>query len=143
MSTNQKPAQPKESAIDPFKRAVVGCMRAIAAKPDLEVTFASDRPTLSGTRARLPEPPRKLTKANDVRSTRGHRRLDGAQASPATIANVHRARLIPSGRNARAVFDAVEQARVEALGAMPDERRRREISPRCSRTAITAASSTR
>jgi cobaltochelatase CobT len=114
-ATNQKPAQPKESAIDPFKRAVSGCMRAIAAKPDLEVTFASDRPTLSGTRARLPEPPRKMT-ANDVAVTRG---LGDSMALRLAChdANVHRARL-PEGRNARAVFDAVEQARVEALGAL-------------------------
>ena len=70
MTSNQKPAQPKESAVDPFKRAVVGCMRAIAGKPELEVTFAADRPMLSGTKARLPEPPRKLTR-NDVAVTRG------------------------------------------------------------------------
>jgi cobaltochelatase CobT len=114
-ATNQKPAQPKESAVDPFKRAVVGCMRAIAARPDLEVSFASDRPTLSGTRARLPEPPRKMT-ANDVAVTRG---LGDSMALRLAChdAGVHRARL-PEGRNARAVFDAVEQARVEALGAM-------------------------
>ena len=49
MTSNQKPAQPKESAVDPFKRAVAGCMRAIAGKPELEVTFAADRPMLSGT----------------------------------------------------------------------------------------------
>ena len=37
---------PKESPTEPFKRAVTGCLRAIARKPDLEVTFAAERPGL-------------------------------------------------------------------------------------------------
>ncbi|MBN9020919.1 MAG: cobaltochelatase subunit CobT, partial [Rhizobiales bacterium] len=113
--TNQKPTQPKDSAVDPFKRAITGCMRAIAAKPDLEVTFAADRPTLTANRARLPEPPRKMT-PGDVAVTRG---LGDSIALRLAChdAGVHRARQ-PEGKNARAVFDAVEQARVEALGAM-------------------------
>ena len=115
MTTNQKPAQPKESAVDPFKRAVAGCMRAIAARPDLEVTFAADRPMLSGTKARLPEPPRKPT-PSDVAVTRG---LGDSIALRLACHDpgVHRAHL-PEGKNARAVFEAVEQARVEALGAL-------------------------
>ena len=107
-------AKPTEGPADPFKRAVVGCMRAIAGKPDLEVTFAADRPMLSGHKARLPEPPRKLTRG-DVAITRG---LGNSIALRLACHDptVHRAHL-PEGKNARAVFDAVEQARVEALGA--------------------------
>jgi cobaltochelatase CobT len=115
MTSNQKPASARESAVDPFKRAVAGCMRAIAGKPELEVTFAADRPLLSGTKARLPEPPRKPSRS-DIAVTRGlgdSIALRLACHDPA----VHRARL-PEGRNARAVFDAVEQARVEALGSL-------------------------
>ena len=70
-SNHETRARANESPpTDPFKRAVVGCMRAIAGKPDLEVTFAADRPLLSGHKARLPEPPRKLTR-RDVAITRG------------------------------------------------------------------------
>ena len=89
-------------------------MRAIAGEPELEVSFAADRPQLSQHKARLPEPPRKMT-ANDVAVTRGvgdSLALRLACHDPA----VHRAHA-PAGKNARAVFDAVEQARVEALGA--------------------------
>src|SRR5690606_15014995 len=89
-------------------------MRAIAGKPDLEVTFAADRPLLSANKARIPEPPRKLN-ATDVAITRGigdSMALRLACHDPA----VHRANA-PEGRTARAVFDAVEQARVESLGA--------------------------
>ena len=106
--------KPAESPSEPFKRAVAGCMRAISGAPDLEVVFAADRPLLSGHRARLPEPPRKPT-ANDVAVTRG---LGDSIALRLACHNaaLHRA-VQPEGKNARAVFDALEQARVEALGS--------------------------
>ena len=106
--------KPAEGPAEPFKRAVAGCVRAIAGEPDLEVTFAADRPQLSGHKVRLPEPPRKLSRG-DVAVTRG---LGDSIALRLAChdAAVHRAHL-PEGKNARAVFDAVEQARVEALGA--------------------------
>ena len=63
MSSNQKPKTPnKESPTEPFKRAVTGCLRAIAKKSDLEVTFAAERPGLFGGKVRLPEPARKLSR---------------------------------------------------------------------------------
>ena len=111
---NAPRVKPVESPTEPFKRAVVGCMRAIAGEPELEVSFAADRPMLSQNKARLPEPPRKMS-ANDVAVTRGvgdSLALRLACHDPA----VHRAHA-PVGKNARAIYDAVEQARVEALGA--------------------------
>ena len=38
----------KESPTEPFKRAVTGCLRALARKPELEVAFAAERPGLMG-----------------------------------------------------------------------------------------------
>ena len=104
----------KESPTEPFKRAVTGCIRALARKPDLEVAFAAERPGLMGGKVRLPEPPRKLGKA-EAAVVRGHAdsiALRLACHDPA----MHR-RLQPAGQQARAVFEAVEQARVEAIGA--------------------------
>jgi cobaltochelatase CobT len=112
--SNETKTKPTEAPTEPFKRAVVGCMRAIAGDPDLEITFAAERPALSGHTAQLPEPPRKMT-ANDVAITRGigdSLALRLACHDPV----VHRANA-PDGKAARGVFDAVEQARVEALGA--------------------------
>src|SRR5215467_8487793 len=61
MSSNSKPKGPaKEAPTEPFKRAVTGCLRAIARHPELEVSFAAERPGMVGGKARLPEPPRKL-----------------------------------------------------------------------------------
>src|SRR5471032_631634 len=104
----------KESPTEPFKRAVAGCLRALARKPDLEVSFAAERPGLMGGKVRLPEPPRKLSKAEAaiVRGNADSIALKIACHDPA----MHR-RLQPAGQQARAVFEAVEQARVEAIGA--------------------------
>jgi len=115
MSSNIKPKPTaKESPTEPFKRAVTGCLRAIARKPELEVAFAAERPGIVGGKARLPEPPRKLNLA-EAAIVRGHAdsmALKLACHDPA----VHR-KLVPGGQQARAVFEAVEQARVEAIGA--------------------------
>ncbi|MER8388829.1 cobaltochelatase subunit CobT [Mesorhizobium sp. M0166] len=99
---------------DSFKRAVTVCMRAIAGDKDLEVGFAKDRPALAGSRARLPELPKKASKA-DIAITRG---LGDSMALKRAChdARIH-TRLAPEGKAARAIYDAVEQARVEAIGS--------------------------
>jgi cobaltochelatase CobT len=104
----------KESPAEPFKRAVAGCMRALARKPDLEVTYAAERPGLMGGKARLPEPPRKLSKA-EAAIVRGN--ADSIALRIACHDAVMHRKLQPAGQQARAVFEAVEQARVEAIGA--------------------------
>ncbi|MER9341464.1 cobaltochelatase subunit CobT [Mesorhizobium sp. M0601] len=99
---------------DSFKRAVTVCMRAIAGDKELEVGFAKDRPALAGSRARLPELPKKASKA-DIAITRG---LGDSMALKRAChdARIH-TRLAPEGKQARAIYDAVEQARVEAIGS--------------------------
>ncbi|MEO1746556.1 MAG: cobaltochelatase subunit CobT, partial [Pseudomonadota bacterium] len=111
-SKNRSKAKPTDT--EPFKRAVTGCMRAIAADQELEVVFSQDRPAYAGKHARVPELPRRVTK-NDVQVTRG---VADSMALRAAChdAGVHRT-LAPEGDQARAVYDAVEQARVESLGA--------------------------
>ena len=115
MASNIK-AKPssKESPTEPFKRAVTGCLRALARKPELEVAFAAERPGLMGGKVRLPEPPRKLGKA-EAAVVRGHADSIALRLACHDAA-VHR-RLQPAGQQARAVFEAVEQARVEAIGS--------------------------
>ncbi len=115
MSTsNRKPSSPKEAPAEPFKRAVIGTMRAISGKTELDVSFANDRPALLGDRARLPEPPRKMT-AQDAAILRGHADSMALRLSCHND-SIHR-RLLPGGQTARAVYDAIEQARCESIGA--------------------------
>src|SRR5437588_8347159 len=115
MSSNLRPRNPvKESPTEPFKRAVTGCLRAIARKPELEVSFAAERPGIAAGKARLPEPPRKLT-GPDAAIVRGH--ADSIALKLACHDPLVHRKLVPGGQQARAVFEAVEQARVEAIGA--------------------------
>lgn len=102
------------SEADSFKRAVTVCMRAIAGDKELEVGFAKDRPALAGSRARLPELPKKASKT-DIAITRG---LGDSMALKRAChdARIH-TKLAPEGKAARAIYDAVEQARVEAIGS--------------------------
>jgi cobaltochelatase CobT len=115
VAQNTKSKTPaKEAPTEPFKRAVAGCLRAIARRHELEVSFAAERPGLAGGKARLPEPPRKLN-PQEAAIVRGH-----ADSIALRLAchdpKIHR-RLQPGGQQSRAVFEAVEQARVEAIGA--------------------------
>ena len=104
----------KEAPLDPFKRAVTQTTRSIAADSAVEVVFTSEPPGLAGKTARLPEPSRVPTRA-EIAVIRGH--ADAAALSIACHdADLHE-NLAPPGGEARDVFEAIEQARVEAIGA--------------------------
>ena len=97
-----------------FKRATAATLRAIAERDDLTVGFGPEPAGLSGSRVRLPNPPRDLPAEEAAQ-------LRGAADSVALRLRYHddgvHSKRVPSGPLARAVFEAVEQARVEALGA--------------------------
>ncbi|GJE10829.1 cobaltochelatase subunit CobT [Methylobacterium longum] len=112
--SNRKPGERREPVAEPLKRSVAVCLRAIARRSEVEVTYATDRPALTGDKARLPEPPRKLS-AQDVAVLRGNADAMALRLGCHDVA-VHR-RLAPENAAARAVYDAVEQARVEAIGS--------------------------
>ncbi len=111
-NTRSKPKTGAEA--DSFKRAITVCMRAISNDKDMEVAFAKDKPALAGNRARLPELPKKASKT-DIAVTRG---LGDSMALKRACHDqrIH-TRLAPEGKLARAIYDAVEQARVEAIGS--------------------------
>ena len=108
-------AKKRESPTEPFKRAVAGCVRAVAANRDLDVSYVADRPQLAAGKVRLPEPPRRLT-ARDAAIIRGFGDSMALRLA-CHDGKVHR-RFSPEGRQARAIFDAVEQARCESIGAL-------------------------
>jgi cobaltochelatase CobT len=97
-----------------FKRATAGVLRAIAEIPDVQVNFQPGPSGVSGKRARLPLPTRALPPAEMAK-------LRGASDAIALRLRhhddaVHNARM-PNRREARDVYDALEQARVETVGA--------------------------
>ena len=100
--------------LDLFRRALAGAARAIARDPEVEVIFASEAAPVSGKTARVPSPGASL-QARLVAEARG------AADSLALRLRHHDDRLhsslAPLDPDARAVFDALETARFEALGA--------------------------
>src|SRR3984957_20678422 len=125
-TNNRKPAGKAETANEPLKHALASCTRALARQPGLEVAFSAEKPSLTtspeGAKARLPEPPRKPNprEAAVVRGLADSFALRLACHNDA----LHR-RLSPQSAPARALFDAVEQARVEAIGS----RRMQGVAP--------------
>ncbi|WP_306141965.1 cobaltochelatase subunit CobT [Roseibium sp. MMSF_3412] len=111
---NTLPGNKPAPSTEPFKQSVSGTMRAIAGEAELEVLFSGDRPGLSGMTARLPEPSRKVN-AHDIAVTRGL--SDSMALRIACHDKAVHSKNLPQGSEARAIFEAVEQARCEAVGA--------------------------
>jgi cobaltochelatase CobT len=115
MATPPRSKANKPDTTQAFKSAMGAAVRAIAAKPELEVSFSADRPLLTSDKARLANLPRLPTR-RDVAIARGQ-----GDAMAMRLAShdpdVHRRRS-PAEPEARAAFDALEQARVEALGCL-------------------------
>ena len=99
---------------DLVKRVVEATLKALAERRDLTVSFSHEGAGLSGTHARLPVPARQLGGPELGR-------LRGAADALAMRLRFHDDKLHrrrqPSGREAREIFNMIEQARVEAIGA--------------------------
>src|ERR1700722_12682228 len=117
-TSNRKPAGKADAPNEPFKQALASCTRALARQPGLEIAFSADKPSLvasaEGAKARLPEPPHKPN-PREAAIVRGLA-VSCALRPPCHNDALHR-RLAPQSAPARALFDAVEQARVEAIGS--------------------------
>ncbi|MFO1089300.1 MAG: cobaltochelatase subunit CobT [Hyphomicrobiales bacterium] len=107
-------AADKEGPSSNFKRAVTVAMRAISGDEELEVAFGGEQPGLTGHRARLPQVSREL-ETREISVVRGL--ADSMSLRLANHSDDVHAKYRPQGKSARAVFEAVEQARVEAIGA--------------------------
>ncbi len=103
-----------ESPTEPFKRALAHAARSLAETPDLEVVFSNEGPALYANRAVLPHPPRDL-------QPREAARIRGLADQMALWLAHHdkgaHARFKPSAVDAGNAFEAIEKARVEAIGA--------------------------
>ena len=104
-----------ESPSEPFKRAVSVAVRSLAAEPELEVSFSSEPASLKGLKARLPSPHRNLS-ASDIALVRGTG--DAYALRKAYHDEKLNSRLRPGSPEGAAAFEAAEQARVEAIGAL-------------------------
>jgi len=114
MTSNSGKGPVRGSPTEPFKRAVATTLRAIARKPDLDVSFSSDRAGMGAAGVRLPDPARRLSR-KDAAVLRGQ--ADAMALRLACHDDKLHNKLAPRGPQARAVFEAVEQARVESIGS--------------------------
>src|SRR3712207_1676937 len=107
-------ASKPENPVEPFKRALAHAARSLAEQPDLEVVFSGEGPSLEGHRAVLPNPSKDLPprEAARIRGMADQMALRLAHHDDAA-----HARLRPYNSAGAQLFEAVEQARVEAIGA--------------------------
>jgi len=106
--------QRNDNPADPFKKALAEATKTMADDPDLTVTYSVDPPGMTADAMRLPQVSRRMTR-EEVLVARGtadalalrRRHHDAAVA----------ARYQPAGQMARDLYEAMETARCEAVGA--------------------------
>jgi cobaltochelatase CobT len=103
-----------DNPADPFKKALAEATRALAADDELDVTYSADPPGRTSAGLRLPQVSRRMTRAEVMlaRGTADSYALRERFHNPAV-----NARYMPGGQEARAIFEALEATRCEAIGA--------------------------
>ena len=106
--------KPNDNPADPFKKALAEATRTLADAPELNVSFSVDPSGVAGDQMRLPQISRRMTR-DEVMLARGtgdalalRQRFHDAKLA---------ARYAPTGEMAKGLFEAMETARCEALGA--------------------------
>ncbi|MBP2313694.1 cobaltochelatase subunit CobT [Azospirillum soli] len=104
----------RENPVEAFKRSTAATVRALSRRNEVQVGFSTEPPGVAGMRVRIPTPARDLN-PHDVATLRGA--ADAVALRLRFHDNAIHLQRMPLGDAARAAFDAMEQARCEALGA--------------------------
>ena len=107
-------SKPADNPADPFKKALAEATRAMAGEPELTVAYSVDPPGCAAGNMRLPQVTRRLTR-DEVMLARGTADAYALRLRYHDDAT-HR-RYAPEGETAVALFEAMETARCEAVGA--------------------------
>ncbi len=107
-------SKPSDNPADPFKKALADATRALAEDFDMTVTYSVDPAGMNREGIRLPQVTRRMSKSEILlaRGTADAFALKRKFHNEATAA-----RYAPQGPLAREIFDAMETARCEAMGA--------------------------
>ncbi len=105
---------PTDNPADPFKKALAEATKVMADDPELSVSFTVDPPGATQDTVRLPQVTRRMTR-DEVLLARG-------TADALALRHKHHdlathARYAPQGELARGIYEAMEHARCEAVGA--------------------------
>jgi len=103
-----------DNPADPFKKALAEATRALAGEEEIEVTYSADPPGRTKSGMRLPQVSRRMTRG-EVMLARGT--ADGMALKERFHSSVTYARYAPRGDMARAIYDSLEAARCETIGA--------------------------
>ena len=103
-----------ENPLEDFRQALAATMRALGADPAFDLAYTADKPSCFGDQARVPQPARALP-ADQVAEVRGW-------ADAFALRKRHHdpklfAADLPEAGLPRDIFNAVEQARIEAIGS--------------------------
>ncbi len=107
-------ADRSDNPADPFKKALAEATRAMANDPEMQVSYSVDPPGMANDAVRLPQVTRRMSREEVVAAR-------GAGDAYALRARFHddatHNRYMPQGDMARALFEAMETARCESIGA--------------------------
>ncbi len=106
--------KPADNPADPFKKALAEATKVMADDSDLNVSYSVDPSGVSGDSMRLPQVTRRMSR-DEVLLARGT--ADALALRHKFHDDATHARYVPPGDMARALYDAMETARCEAMGA--------------------------
>ncbi|MDO9640974.1 MAG: cobaltochelatase subunit CobT [Pseudotabrizicola sp.] len=106
--------KPTDNPADPFKKALAEATKVMADDPEMTVTYSVDPPGMNRDGVRLPQVSRRMTR-DEVLLARGTADAFALRRKfhDEAVSN----RYAPSGQMARDIYDAMETARCEAVGA--------------------------
>ncbi|MEX0351266.1 MAG: cobaltochelatase subunit CobT [Paracoccaceae bacterium] len=107
-------SKPNDNPADPFKKALAEATKVMADDPELNVSYSVDPAGLSGESMRLPQVSRRMTR-EEVLLARGT--ADALALQRKYHDEVTHRRYAPPGDMARDLYEAMETARCEAMGA--------------------------
>ena len=106
--------KPSDNPADPFKKALAEATRTMADDPDMTVTYSVDPSGMNKEGVRLPQVRRRMTR-DEVLLARGT--ADAFALRRKFHDEAVSTRYAPTGQLARDIYDAMETARCEAVGA--------------------------
>ncbi|MFN4171097.1 MAG: cobaltochelatase subunit CobT [Pseudorhodobacter sp.] len=106
--------KPSDNPADPFKKALAEATKVMADDPEMTVSYSVDPPGMNREGVRLPQVSRRMTR-DEVLLARGT--ADAFALRRKYHDEGTAARYQPSGQLARDIYEAMETARCEAVGA--------------------------
>lgn len=103
-----------DNPLEDFRQALAATLRALGHEPGFELAYTADKPSCFGDQARVPQPARALP-ADQVAEVRGWADAFALRKRHHDT-KVH-AQDLPDPGIGRDIYNAVEQARIEAIGA--------------------------